>query len=65
MPEGKRNYTIPEQENYYIFPLKVNSIRIKKNDIKETMILYKTFNELLGYLFIIWLKFYILLILMV
>jgi len=63
LPEGKNLDVIPDQEEYYISPLKVITLRFQKYDVEETMKLYKRlwricsyYNEL-GDQFIIWPKY--------
>ena len=62
LPEGKNKDIIPDQEEYYISPLKVYTLIFQKYDVEETMKLYKRlwricsyYNEL-GDQFIIWPK---------
>ena len=62
LPEGKNTDIIPDEEEYYISPLKVYTLRFQKYDVDETMKLYKKlwricsyYNEL-GDQFIIWPK---------
>jgi len=63
LPEGKNLDIIPDQEEYYISPLKVITLRFQKYDVEEIMKLYKRlwricsyYNEL-GDQFIIWPKY--------